>query len=62
MFFSVFWTVYIPVTILMLSLLWQSLLDFVHRKHAHVRLARSNRRSTDATDRSSTPLLRATAT
>jgi len=45
MFFPVFWTAYIPVTLLILSLLWQRLLDFVHRKHAHVGIARSNRRS-----------------
>ena len=45
MFFPVFWTANIPVTLLILSLLWQRLLDFVRRKHAHVRIARSNRRS-----------------
>jgi hypothetical protein len=34
MFFSIFWTAYIPVTLLILSLLSQGLLDFVSQTRA----------------------------
>jgi|SoiMethySBSTD1v2_1073268.scaffolds.fasta_scaffold5411059_2 hypothetical protein len=39
MFFSVFWTAYIPVTLIVLSLVWQSLVDFFHRQHGRARIA-----------------------
>jgi hypothetical protein len=53
MFFSLFWTAYIPVTLILLSLAWQSLVDFFHRKQARARIAwdqakvMSQRRSLD---------------
>jgi hypothetical protein len=46
MFFSIFWTAYIPVTLLILSLLSQGLLDFVHRKHARANSLRALRAAT----------------
>jgi hypothetical protein len=39
MFFSLFWTAYIPVTLILLSLIWQSLVDFFHRKQGRARIA-----------------------
>jgi len=39
MFLSIFWTAYIPVTLIILSLVWESLVDFFHRKQARVRVA-----------------------
>jgi hypothetical protein len=39
MFFSLFWTAYIPVILIALSLVWQNLVDFFHRHHARARIA-----------------------
>ena len=39
MFFSLFWTAYIPVTLIVVSLVWQSLVDFFHRKQARPQIA-----------------------
>jgi hypothetical protein len=39
MFFSLFWTAYIPVTLIVLSLVWQRLADVFHRQQARARIA-----------------------
>jgi len=39
MFFSLFWTAYIPVTLILLSLVWQRLVDVFHRQQARARIA-----------------------
>jgi hypothetical protein len=39
MFFSLFWTAYIPVTLIILSLAWQNLLNFFSGKQARARVA-----------------------
>ena len=43
MFFSIFWTAYIPMTLVILSLLWQRLVDVFHRKQARAQTACSKR-------------------
>ena len=40
MFFSLFWTAYIQVTLIVLSLVWQTLMNFFHRKQARAWVAR----------------------
>jgi len=56
MFFSLFWTAYIPVTLILLSLVWQRLVDVFHRQQARARIAcdrakvMSQRRSRDPRD------------
>jgi len=39
MFFSLFWTAYIPVTLIVLSLVWQSVVNFFHHKQARAPVA-----------------------
>jgi hypothetical protein len=38
MFFSLFWTAYLPLTLIFLSLVWQSLVDFFRRKRVRAQI------------------------
>ena len=46
MFFAVFWTAYIPVCIVILSLAGEQLMHSFRRLRVHVWIASSNRRRT----------------
>ena len=42
--FSIFWTAYVPVALIAVSLLWERLTHLLGRSHAHSRIACSDRR------------------
>ena len=46
MFFSLFWTAYIPVCMVILAIAGEQLMHFFRRLRAHAWIASSNRRRT----------------